>query len=243
MIRIGVDVGGTGVKAGIVNLSEGVLVGDDQVSRTPKPASPEAVARTVAGLVERFDHPGPVGIGFPAVIEGGVVKTANNIDPSWIGVDAVSLFGAALGREAGIVNDADAAALAEARYGVARGIGGTVLVITFGTGIGCGLLHDGRLVPNVQIGDIELDGHRPAEIHFAAKARGREDLGWEEWAARANRFLTHVSVVLRPRLIVVGGGVAEAWGEWGGMLDPDLQVVPASMGNQAGIIGAATLVG
>lgn len=243
LTRIGIDIGGTSVKAGIVDLADGVIVGEREKLRTPKPALPEKVASTVAELVSRFDHRGPVGIGFPAVVDGGVVKTANNIDSSWIGVDALALFGETLGREVGLVNDADAAALCESRYGAARGLGGTVVVLTFGTGIGCGLLHDGRLVPNVQIGDIELDGHVPAESYFADSARFEEGLTWEEWGGRASRFLGHVAKVLSPRLLVVGGGASEEWDRWSPSLPPELPVVPASRGNLAGIIGAATLVG
>ncbi len=243
LTSIGVDIGGSGIKAGIVDVADGVLVGDRQRVPTPKPALPEDVATEVSRLVARLDHQGPVGIGFPAVIEGGVVQTANNIDASWIGVNALTLFTEVLGREVGIVNDADAAALCEARFGAAKRVGGTVLVVTFGTGIGCGFLSDGRLVPNVQIGDIELDGHSPAELFFSDKSREESGLGWEEWAARASRFLGHLQVVFSPRLIVVGGGVVRNWDDWGPMVDPGLPVVPASRGNLAGIVGAATLVG
>lgn len=243
LTSIGVDIGGTGIKAGIVDISRGVLVGDRKRLPTPQPAVPETVVQAVSDLVMGFDHDGPVGIGFPAVVQGGVVKTANNIDPAWIGVDILALFSQTLGREVGVINDADAAAICEARYGAAMRVGGTVLVITFGTGIGCGLLSDGRLVPNVQIGDIELDGHIPAEAYFSARARDSDGLGWEEWASRVSRFLEHLKVVFSPSLIVVGGGVVNQWDEWGQLLDPDLSVAPVSRGNLAGIIGAASLVG
>jgi polyphosphate glucokinase len=240
--RLGIDIGGTGTKGGIVDLDRGELVGDRHRVSTPDPATPTSVTEAVAGIVAGFEYRGPIGIGFPAVVVDGRVLTANNIDQSWIGVDAASQFEEATGCPVAMINDADAVALCEARYGAARGVGGVVLVITFGTGIGGALLNDGHLVPNLQIGDIELDGHHPCEEHFAAAAKDSEDLDWEEWGKRADRFLGHVHKVFSPRLIVVGGGVTKNWGDWSGYLSPELGAVPASRVNNAGIVGAATLV-
>lgn len=239
---LGVDIGGTGIKGGIVDLDNGELVGDRRRVPTPDPATPRSVVDVVAGLVGEFDHRDSIGIGFPAVVVDGVVLTANNIDRSWIGVEAGSLFEESTGRKVVMVNDADAVALCEARFGAARGVPGVVLVITFGTGIGGAILNDGRLVPNLQIGDIELDGHYPCEEHFSAAAMDTEALDWEEWGARADRFLSHVKSVFFPSLIIVGGGITKNWADWSGYLSPDLRAVPASRINNAGIIGAATLV-
>jgi len=243
LTSLGVDIGGSGIKAGVVDVTQGMLVGERVRVPTPQPATPDAVVGAVADLVAGFRYDGPVGIGFPSVVEGGVVWTANNIDRSWIGVNALDAFGSALGREVGVINDADAAAICEARYGAARAVSGLVLVLTFGTGIGSGMLHDGRLIPNVEVGGMELEGHERAEFHFSDKARKAESLSWEEWGERTGRFLHHMKLVFAPRLIVIGGGVVSDWNKWSRHLPTDLRVLPATRGNHAGIVGAATLVG
>lgn len=243
LTSLGIDIGGSGIKAGIVDVADGVLVGERIRVPTPQPATPEAVVMAVVDLVSRFTYHGPVGIGFPAVIDGGLVRTANNIDPEWIDVNALTRFGSALGREVGVINDADAAALCEARYGAAMAVSGVALVLTFGTGIGSGMLCDGRLVPNVEVGGMELDGHVRAEFHFSDMARKRDRLDWEEWGSRAGRFLEHMMLVFAPRLVVVGGGVIRDWDKWAPYLPAGLPVVPASRGNNAGIVGAASMVG
>jgi polyphosphate glucokinase len=230
------------MKAAIVDLDDGSLLSDRFKVKTPQPSTPEAMAGAVAELLEMAGYRGPVGFGFPAAVIDGMVTTANNIDKSWIGVDATEVFGPIVGAEITIVNDADAAAICESRYGAARDVGGVVLLITFGTGIGSGLLNDGVLVPNLQLGDLELDGYSPAEIHFSASAREAQGLTWEEWAPRVDRFLSHVAVLFTPRLIVVGGGVARNWDDWGRLLTVDVPVARAQHANNAGIIGAATQV-
>lgn len=239
---LGLDIGGTGIKGSVVDLDTGRLVGDRVKLFTPDPPTPEAMVETAAKVVDQIGHPGPIGVGFPAVIEDGFVWTANNIDPSWIGRNAVQLLQEATGRQVRMVNDADAAALCEARFGAARGVPGVVLVVTLGTGIGSGLLVDGKLVPNVEIGMLELDGHTRCETHFAASAKTAEGLTWEQWLERVNRFLHHVKRIFWPRLLVIGGGVTKDWAEWGHLLDPELGAVRATKVNNAGIIGAATLV-
>jgi polyphosphate glucokinase len=201
------------------------------------------VVDAVKALVEQMAHEGPIGIGFPAVVIDGWVWSANNIDRSWIGVDARSRFSEATGAEVVMVNDADAAALCEGRYGAAKGVSGVVLVVTFGTGIGSGLLHDGTLVPNLEVGMLELDGYFPAETYFCGNTKSDDGLTWDEWGARANRFLGHVRTIFSPKLIVVGGGLVADWDQWRHTLDPDLPVAPALRQNNAGIIGAATVVG
>lgn len=231
------------MKAAIVDLDDGSLLTERFKVKTPQPSTPEAMAGAVSELLEMADYSGPVGFGFPAAVIDGLVTTANNIDSSWIGVDAIQVFGPLVGGEIAIVNDADAAAICEARYGAAKGVSGVVIVVTFGTGIGSGLLNDGVLVPNLQLGDLELDGYSPSETHFSAAAREAEGLTWEEWAPRVDRFLNHVAKLFTPRLIVVGGGVARKWDNWGALLTVDVEVVKADQANNAGIIGAATQVG
>lgn len=231
--------GGSGIKSALVDLADGSLVTERSRVETPQPATPAACASALSAQVARYDYDGPMGVGFPAVIERGEVETANNIDPSWIGVSVGDVFSGAAGHEAFVLNDADAAALAEAAFGAARGVAGMVITVTFGTGIGSGLLIDGELVPNLELGQIELDGHAPAEVYFSAKARKTENLDWDQWGDRANRYLTHVDAVFNPDLMVFGGGVTKHWDLFASRLDPRLPVVPAEMGNNAGLVGAA----
>lgn len=236
---LGIDIGGSGIKSALVDTSDGSLVTDRVRVDTPQPATPENVTSALAEMVGDYDYDGPLGIGFPSVIRHGIVETANNIDPAWIGRKVTDVFEVATGRSMTVVNDADAAALAEARLGAAAGVRGLVLTLTFGTGIGSGLLVDGRLVPNLELGQIELEGHAPAESYFSAKARRRESLDWDEWGARANRYLQHVNLVFSPDLMVIGGGLTKHWDSFCHTLDDSLPTVPATMGNNAGLIGAA----
>lgn len=239
---LGIDVGGSGIKSALVDVSDGSLITERARIDTPQPATPEACSTAVREMVSSYDYDGPIGVGFPAVIRRGIVETANNIDPSWIGVQVEDLFARTTGAEVRVLNDADAAAVAEARFGTAAGTSGLVLTITFGTGIGSGLLVDGGLVPNLELGQIELDGHVPAERYFAARVRRKENLGWEEWGSRANRYLLHVNKVFNPDLIVLGGGLTKYWEEFRRFLDDGLPVEPAAMGNSAGLVGAALWV-
>jgi polyphosphate glucokinase len=240
--RIGVDVGGSGIKAGVVDIEAGKLVSDRLRVDTPEPSTPPAVVAVVRELVDRLDEPGTVGIGFPTVIRHGVIYTANNIDRSWIGVNALGMFEDAIGREVRLINDADAAGLAECRYGAARGVSGVVLVLTFGTGIGSALFLDGRLIPNTEAGQLELNGARPAEAKYSAKARRRENLSWDQWGERAREFITLVYEVLNPDLIVIGGGVSKFWDQFASHVTFDeVPTTPAALANNAGIIGAAAV--
>lgn len=227
------------MKAGLVDVSTGLLIGERVRIDTPQPAIPKTMTDALSELVGGFDYSGPVGIGFPAVIWDGAVFTANNIDESWIGTNVRDLFREAISHEVVVLNDADGAAMAESAFGAAEGVPGLVLMVTFGTGVGSGMLVDGHLIPNVELGVIELEGHRPAEVYFSAKAREIEDLSWDEWGARANRFLLHLREVLAPHLIVVGGGVAKRWDLFAHCLDPSLPIELAAIKNNAGIVGAA----
>ena len=238
---LGVDVGGSGIKSALVDVTTGSLLTERARESTPEPATPEAVAGLVDEMVARYDYTGPVGLGFPAVIRRGIVETANNIDKGWVGKEIGEVFSEIAGRGATFINDADAAAVAEARFGAAAGVAGLVLTITFGTGIGSGMLVDGRLVPNLELGQLELEGHSPAEQHFSARVRRREDLDWEQWGSRASRYLTHVDSVFNPDLMVIGGGLVKHWDLFAHHIDQRLPVVAASMGNNAGLIGAAIL--
>lgn len=240
-IYLGIDVGGSGIKSALVDVSDGSLVTERARIDTPQPATPEACSSALREMVKTYDYEGPIGVGFPAVIRRGMVETANNIDPSWIGQKVEDLFGTTTGHEVIVINDADAAALAEAQWGAAKGVDGVVLIITFGTGIGSGLLVDGQLVPNLELGQIELDGHAPAEDFFSAKVRKRDDLSWEEWGDRVNRYLTHVNQVFSPDLMVFGGGLTRHWDHFADRFAPALPVVPAALRNNAGLVGAALI--
>ncbi len=241
-VRIGVDVGGSGVKAGVVDVEEGKLIGDRLRVDTPEPSTPDAVAAEVKGLIDQLDAPGPIGLGFPTVIRQGLIFTANNIDQSWVGVNALELFENTTGRDVRLINDADAAGLAEVRYGAGKGVKGKVLVLTFGTGIGSALLLDGRLVPNIEAGQLELNGFRPAERAYSAKARRKEDLTWEQWGQRARDYITLANQVFTPDLIVIGGGISKFWDEFAAHVSfEEVPTRPAALANSAGIIGAAAL--
>jgi len=238
---MGIDVGGSGVKAALVDTDAGVVISERVRVDTPQPATPTAIASAVKLVVESVGGEGPIGVGFPAVVKEGLIYSASNIDPSCIGVDAVTLFSEVTGREVTVINDADAAGLGESRFGEARDAAGTVIMLTFGTGIGSALLTDGKLTPNVELGQIELRGIRPAELYFSAKAKNDEGLEWSQWGARANEYVSHINKVFSPNLIVVGGGVVTKWEAFASAFDPLLPVVPAELGKNAGIIGAASL--
>ena len=234
--------GGSGVKAGVVDVEAGELVSERLRVDTPEPSTPPAVAAAVTELVDQLDAPGRIGLGFPSVMRQGWVTTANNIDRSWIGVNALELFETAVGREISLLNDADAAGLAEVRYGAAKGVSGKVLVLTFGTGIGSALIVDGELLPNIELGQLELGGVRPAEKRYSAKSRRTENLSWDEWGARAREFIVLANEVFTPDLIVIGGGVSKFWDEFASHVTfDDVETTKAALANNAGIVGAAAL--
>ena len=239
-VGFGIDIGGSGMKAAPVDLRTGELVEERLRVDTPKPATPEAMAKVVADLVAHFKWKRPIGVAFPAVIRRGVAESAANIDSSWIGTDADALFTKASGQPVHVINDADAAGVAELRYGVAAGRKGVVLMLTFGTGIGSGLFVDGMLVPNTELGHLELDGV-DAESRASAAVRDREDLSWQEWAGRVDRYLDHVVALVSPDLIVVGGGASKRAEKWLPHLSIDTEIAVAKMFNTAGIVGAAAI--
>lgn len=235
----GIDIGGTGIKGGIVDLATGELIGDRFRKDTPQPATPAAVADTVAEVAGQFpDYRGPFGVDFPGVVQGGVVRTAANVDPSWKGIDLVKTMSAKLSGPVTALNDADAAGLAEARYGTGRGHDGVVIMVTFGTGIGIAIIHNGQLVPNSELGHMELDGH-DAETRAAASAREREDLSWEQWAKRASKYLSALENLMWPELFILGGGISKKPDKWVPLLKCRTPLAVAQLINNAGIVGAA----
>jgi len=236
---VGIDFGGTGIKGSPVDLAAGDFAADRERVPTPRPSTPDAVAAVFVDLLARFpDCHGAVGVTVPGVVHHGVVHTAANIDRAWIGTDADALFTRATGRDVHVVNDADAAGLAEVRYGAAKGRNGLVIVTTLGTGIGSAMVYDGVLVPNSELGHLEIDG-KVAETRAANSAREAEDLSWEKWAKRLTTYYRTLEKLFSPELFVVGGGVSKKAENFLPLLDLDTEIVPATLLNKAGAVGAA----
>ena len=239
---LGIDIGGTGMKAAPVDVSTGKLLAERLKLATPHPAEPAAVASVVAELVKHFAWTGPVGATFPGVVDQGVIKTAANVDKSWIDTDAVELLRTKAGVSATVLNDADAAGVAEMKFGAGAGQQGTVLMLTFGTGIGSALFVDGVLVPNTEFGHIEIHGQE-VEKRASELAREEHDLSWGKWAGRVDEYLEHMEMLMSPRLIIIGGGVSRKSDKFLPLLTAlRARVVPAAMLNDAGIVGAAMAV-
>lgn len=235
---LGIDIGGSGIKGAPVDLVEGRLATARHRLLTPRPATPEAVAATVAELAAHFDTRGEVGVTVPAVVMHGVAQTAANIDPAWIGCDVVQLLHEALGRRVVVVNDADAAGLAEMRYGAGRNHAGTVVLLTLGTGIGSAVFVDGTLLPNTEFGHLDIRGQM-AEKRAAAQVRKNQRLSWQKWAMRLTEVMVEIEQLLWPDLFIIGGGVSGRHEKFLPLLECRTPVVPAALGNDAGIIGAA----
>jgi polyphosphate glucokinase len=235
---LGIDIGGSGIKAAMVDASTGSLLTDRVRVPTPTPSTPDAVATVVAELAKRFGPTPRAGSTFPAVIRRGVALSAANVDRSWIGVDVGSVLGRAVGAPVTVLNDADAAGLAEMRAGAGRGVTGTVLALTFGTGIGSALFIDGVLVPNTEFGHIELRGSE-AEKVAADAVRDREGISWAKWGRRVQRYLRHLEMLLNPDLLILGGGASKRADQWVPELDVKTPVRVAQLLNNAGIVGAA----
>lgn len=237
----GVDIGGSGIKGAPVDLERGDLAQERHKVLTPHPATPDGVADGVKQVVEHFGWTGPVGLTFPGVVTGGAtVRTAANVDKSWIDTDARALFGGRLGGlPVTVVNDADAAGVAEMEFGAGRGRRGTVILLTFGTGIGSAVFVDGALVPNTELGHLELHGH-DAEKRASSKARDDHELSWEQWAHRVQKYLAHVEMLFSPELFIIGGGVSRKADKFLHLIqDVRAEIVPAQLQNNAGIVGAA----
>lgn len=255
MLALGIDIGGSGIKAAPVDTETGEPTSERFRLETPRPALPEAVAKTVGEVAEHFAWSGPVGVTFPGVVTRGTVRTAANMEPEWIGIDAAALFARALhadrdpshgaGESQGtdrlaprVLNDADAAGVAEIAHGAGRGRDGVVLMLTFGTGIGSALFVDGLLVPNTEFGHLEIRG-KDAEWRASARVRDEKKLSWEKWAERVQEYLSHVEALFSPDLIIVGGGVSKHADSFLPRLNLRAEIVAAQLANTAGIVGAA----
>jgi polyphosphate glucokinase len=235
---LGIDIGGSGIKGAPVDTDTGAFLDDRHRIATPEGARPDEVAKVVEKVVKHFAWKGPIGCCFPASIQHGVARTAANVDNSWIGTNAEQLFSEVTGCPVRVLNDADAAGLAEMRFGAGKDVGGLVLIVTIGTGLGTALFTDGVLVPNTELGHIEMNG-QDAELQASDAARKREDLSWEAWAKRFDQYLNTMEALLWPDLIILGGGASKKLDKFLHYLTVDTPVVPAATLNDAGIIGAA----
>jgi polyphosphate glucokinase len=236
---LGIDIGGSGIKAAPVDTATGQLMAERQKLLTPRPATPEAVVDVVAELVKSFGWTGGAGVTFPGVVIGGTIMTAANLDPGWIGTDGTRAFGKATGLAVTVLNDADAAGVAEMTFGAGKDERGTVLMLTFGTGIGSALFIDGMLVPNTEFGHIQIRG-KDAEKRASEHAREADDLSWGAWAGRVDEYLEQMEALLSPSLIIIGGGVSRKSGKFLPRLTGlRARTVPALLQNDAGIVGAA----
>ncbi len=238
MAVLGIDIGGSGVKGAPVDLETGTLTQERHRIETPKPSDPESIARVVVDVASQFKENGPVGITFPGVITHGVVRTAANVDDKWIGVNAAELFGQALGRTVTVLNDADAAGVAEASLGSGRGQSGLTVMLTFGTGIGSAVFANGVLLPNTEFGHLQLRGD-DAEHWASEAAREKEGLSWADWAVRVQEYLRHLEELIWPDLFIVGGGASKKAEKFLPLLNIRTPIVPATLLNNAGIVGAA----
>ncbi len=241
-LRLGVDIGGTGIKAAPVDIDRGVLIGERRYRATPRPATPQAVASVVSDMTEDLDISGPVGFGYPGVVRQGVTATAANLDPSWVGIDAAALFSHDLaGRQVTVINDADAAGLAEIRFGAGTGQSGVVVMVTLGTGIGTAVFNDSILVPNTEFGHLMMDGTE-AEKLASTRAKEQADLNWKQWTGHLLAFLKELERLIWPDFFIIGGGISAEFRSFCESLGTSAPVVAATLGNDAGIVGAAMAV-
>ena len=240
---LGIDVGGSGIKGALVNTANGRLATDRIRYKTPRPSTPKAVIKVIRKLVRDFDYTGPLGVGFPAVVMDGIVRSAANVDDKWIGFQGVSGIAKATGCPVTMVNDADAAGIAEMHFGAGRGRIGIVLILTLGTGIGSALFINGRLVPNSELGHLYLRGHKiDAEDFTSDRIRTSENLSWKKWARRLNDYLNHLEMLFSPNLFILGGGVSKNHSKFLPLLKTNTEIVAARLLNEAGIVGAAMAV-
>jgi len=235
---LGIDVGGSGIKGAIVDTQSGILLTERCRIPTPKPATPGAMIETIESIIKNFEWQGAVGCGFPAAVKNEIVKTASNIDNSWIEVNAAARIEEQTGCPTRLVNDVDAAGYAEVEFGAGKNCYGTIFMAAFGTGIGTALFHNQQLVPNTELGHIPMHGI-PAENYAANSIREKENLSWEEWGERVNEYLQLIEALFWPDVIIVGGGVSKKFSDYKSYLNLDTAVIPAESRNHAGIIGAA----
>jgi polyphosphate glucokinase len=236
--RVGIDVGGSSIKAALVDVDEGIVIGSTESVPTPNPSAVEPMLDAFVELDRRLQGAGAVGLAMPSVVQNGIVRTAANIDKSWIGVNGAGLLGARLKRPVMLLNDADAAGHAEVRLGAGRGISGTIIVLTFGTGIGSAIFVDGILVPNTEFGHLELNGG-DAEWFASARVRTEEKLDWPQWAERVNVYLARMHALFWPEMFILGGAISENFAAFGPLLQSPAEIRPAQFAGQAGVIGSA----
>lgn len=237
---LGIDVGGSGIKGALVDIKKGKMVSERHRIETPQPASPEAMIDAMGRIVEGFDYQGPVGVGFPAIVQDGIVLSAANIDDHWIGCPGQQRIAERTGCPVVLLNDADAAGTAEMRFGVGKKKKGVIMLLTLGTGIGSALFVNGRLVPNTELGHLFLRNMKvDAEDYTSNRIREEEKLKWKVWAARLDEYLHHLEFIFSPNMFVLGGGVSKQYDKFIPHLTVKAKVVPARLRNEAGIIGAA----
>lgn len=239
---LGIDVGGSGIKGAPINTETGMVLVDRYRIKTPQGAETQPVAEAVAEMARHFAWNGPIGIGFPAPIRHGIVKLAANISPAWIGLNADEHFSRVTNCPVTVVNDADAAGMAEITFGAGKGLSGTIIMITLGTGIGSAIFRNGQLLPNTELGHLEIKGE-DAETRASDAAREREDLSWKDYAKRLNRYLLRVEKLFWPDLFIIGGGISKNSEKYLPLLTLEAPVVPAQFLNEAGIVGAALAAG
>ena len=238
MIILGIDIGGSGIKGAPVDVERGELSAEYYRIPTPQPSTPDAVGDVVAELARHFDWQGSIGCTFPAVIKDGVAYSAANVDKSWIGADGQALFRQKTGCPVLLLNDADAAGIAEVEFGAGKGRKGVIMLLTFGTGIGSALISDGRLVPNTELGHMEIRG-KEGEHRASDRMREEKDLSWKKWAAAVDEYMLRLEALFSPNLFIIGGGVSRKHAKFLPLLTVRTPVVPAQMLNEAGMIGAA----
>jgi len=240
--RLGIDFGGSGIKGGLVDVNKGELIGERHRIETPNPSTPDAVSEVIQQIVTHFDYKGEIGVAFPAAIQSGIVKTASNIDKSWIGTNAETIFTQITKNPVKVMNDADAAGIAEMRFGYGRDIKGVALIVTIGSGLGTAIFTNGVLVPNTELGHIHYK-NKVAEKWASDAVRKKQDLSWKKWGKRFAEYLQYMQKLFYPEIIILGGGASKKFDKYKDTLeDVDTKVVPAHLQNQAGIIGSAAAV-
>jgi len=239
MELLGIDIGGSGIKGALVNAETGEMASERFRIPTPEGRKPDDMAAVIKQIVDHFDYDGPVGCGFPTIVKNGICLSPGNLHKSWLGVNIDELLTRTTGREFTVLNDADAAGYAAMNYGVGKGRSGLVIMITVGTGLGSGAFYNGQLLPNFELGQIPYKKYDKIEQWAASSAKEREDLSYEKWVKRFNRFLQYVEILVAPDLIIVGGGISKKWHQFGHLIDLKTEVVKAELMNHAGIIGAA----
>jgi polyphosphate glucokinase len=240
MNLLGIDIGGSGIKGALVNTESGQLVSERHRIATPRPATPDAVIRTINKIVTHFDYKGPLGLGFPGIVTEGIVLSAPNIHPAWINFAGAAAIAEATNCKATMINDADAAGLAEMRFGAGREKQGIVMIFTLGTGIGSVMFNYGNYVPNTELGHLYLQGHKlDAENYCSDQVRSEQDLSWKKWGKRLNKYFEFIENLFSPQVIIIGGGVSKKHHKFLKHINTRAKLVPAELRNQAGIVGAA----